>query len=80
MTIPPRSPEALYHAVPPSDNVVVNESQIELDGETLAEPVPPPMDPPPALVDSRIHWVYFILGCSVLLPWNGAFLTCCFVL
>ena len=22
--------------------------------------------------DSRIRWVHFLLGCAVLLPWNGA--------
>ncbi|KDR83463.1 hypothetical protein GALMADRAFT_55065 [Galerina marginata CBS 339.88] len=60
------SPE-LYHAIPHSD--VVNASQIELDGET-AEPYLPPTDPPAFLVDSRVRWIHFILGCSVLLSWN----------
>lgn len=21
--------------------------------------------------DSRVRWIHFILGCAVLLPWNG---------
>ncbi|PAV20569.1 nucleoside transporter [Pyrrhoderma noxium] len=29
------------------------------------------IEPPPIhRVDSRIHWVHFIFGCAVLLPWN----------
>ncbi|KAJ3514880.1 hypothetical protein NLJ89_g2103 [Agrocybe chaxingu] len=70
MSLPPGSPEALYHVVPHQDDEEVNASQIELAGETVAEPVPPPMDLPPFLVDARIRWIHFILGCSVLLPWN----------
>ncbi|KAF8974277.1 nucleoside transporter-domain-containing protein [Flammula alnicola] len=64
------SPEALYHAFPQPDNTV-NASQIELDvdGEA-AEPVLPATDLPTFLVDSRIRWIHFILGCAVLLPWN----------
>ena len=32
------------------------------------------IEPPPIhRVDSRIHWVHFIFGCAVLLPWNGTY-------
>lgn len=65
--------EALYHPIPqapvaavparPSldlssdDGAGVAE---ELDGEALS-----------ADADGRIRWIHFILGCAVLLPWNG---------
>ncbi|KIM45965.1 hypothetical protein M413DRAFT_298833 [Hebeloma cylindrosporum] len=61
------SPSALYHVLPNQDDLV-NASQIELDGDSEEATVP--TDPPPQLVDSRIRWIHFILGCSVLLPWN----------
>ncbi|KAF8165080.1 nucleoside transporter-domain-containing protein [Crassisporium funariophilum] len=69
MSLPPGSPEALYHAIPQHSEDIVNTSVIELDGEA-AEPTLPATDPPAFLVDSRIQWIHFILGCSVLLPWN----------
>ena len=63
---PSRSPEVLYHAVVQSDTLV-NASSIELEGETTASP---PTRPNPH-TEARIRWTYFILGCAVLLPWNG---------
>jgi hypothetical protein len=24
---------------------------------------------------STVHWIFFILGCAVLLPWNGMFVS-----
>ena len=65
----PDSPSTLYHVIPNQDDLV-NASQIELEGDS--EVVSPPTDPPLQLVDSRIRWIHFILGCSVLLSWNGA--------
>jgi len=62
-----RSSETLYHALPQvssSSLLTVTPSDVELD-ET------PAVDPPPVLIDSRIRWIHFILGCSVLLPWNA---------
>jgi equilibrative nucleoside transporter 1/2/3 len=26
------------------------------------------------LVDFRVRWIHFVLGCTVLVPWNGIFL------
>lgn len=69
MALSPDSSSALYHVIPNQDNLV-NVSQIELEGDS--EVASPPTEPPLQLVDSRIHLVYFILGCSVLLSWNGA--------
>lgn len=67
------SPEALYHVVP-SPEYDVNASQIELDrdGDRDATTLsPPPVDNTPFLIDSSIRWIHFVLGCSVLLSWNG---------
>lgn len=79
---PPSSPEALYHAIPQAladENHVVIPSDIELDadGEEAGsgDLALSTVDLPPVLVDARIQWIHFILGCSVLLPWNGMFLS-----
>lgn len=68
MPIPPDSPQAIYHSVPqlPDDS----NSEIGLDAE--AEDSDPPHDIPPELLDQKIKWINFVLGCAVLLPWNGA--------
>ena len=66
MSLPRRSPEVLYHAVPQTD-ALFNASSIELEGETPTSPPTPPIP----LTEARIWWTYFILGCAVLLPWNG---------
>ncbi|KAF8211499.1 nucleoside transporter-domain-containing protein [Mycena galopus ATCC 62051] len=66
----PRSPEALYHAIPqapvaavvlPDPNVDPEESQDEV---TIADLEPE------VIVNSRISWIHFVLGAAVLLPWN----------
>ncbi|KAG6919287.1 hypothetical protein DXG01_007419 [Tephrocybe rancida] len=74
---PPRSPEALYHAIPqalapeierelPSDIL-----ELEAEDEADASDSPTPADPPAVVVDAQVRWIHFILGCCVLLPWNG---------
>jgi len=77
----PPSPEALYHAIPrdPIDsNPDILPTDIELDGDEesgsdeLSLLTGLTSDPPVALVDSRISWIHCVLGCAVLLPWNGA--------
>lgn len=79
---PPSSPEALYHAIPQvlsdegDENTVCD---IELNGE---EECGPTLDPSQALIDPWITWIYFLLGCCILLPWNGTYplgviLICC---
>jgi equilibrative nucleoside transporter 1/2/3 len=66
------SPEALYHVIPNQDDIV-NASQIELEAGSEADVAAySPPDPPIHFVDSQIRWIHFILGCSVLLSWNGA--------
>ncbi|KAF8076051.1 nucleoside transporter-domain-containing protein [Lyophyllum atratum] len=73
---PPRSTEALYHAVPQTftnENHQVTPSDIELEADEEADSgdlALSTVDPPPAVVDAQIRWIYFVLGCSVLLPWN----------
>ncbi|KJA30007.1 hypothetical protein HYPSUDRAFT_81619 [Hypholoma sublateritium FD-334 SS-4] len=64
------SPEGLYHAIPhPDDSANASQIELDVDGEVL-EPPPHPNDLPTILVDARIRWIHFILGCAVLLPWN----------
>ncbi|TFK73018.1 hypothetical protein BDN72DRAFT_956818 [Pluteus cervinus] len=69
MTGPP-SPEALYHAIsqaPDSANI----SQTNLAAEEVEdEQLDLPTDPPALIVDHSVKLIHFILGCSVLLPWN----------
>jgi solute carrier family 29 (equilibrative nucleoside transporter), member 1/2/3 len=87
------SPTALYHAVPHSPNVddttlpptLASDSHVLLDDEPSDEPVGPASA---EIVNAQIRWIHFVLGCAVLLPWNGAyslfslskahFLTSCF--
>lgn len=75
---PSRSPEALYHAIPqalaPEDDHQSPPDILELeaDGTTEADGYFAPSHPPAAIVDTQVWWIHFILGCCVLLPWNGA--------
>lgn len=65
--------EAVYHPIPqapvasepfrPSLELSSEESDVELDSAN-----------PPVEVDARIRWIHFVLGCAVLLPWNGMML------
>ena len=65
------SPEELYHAIThPDDSANASRIELDVDGE-VHEPPPYSSDPPTILVDARIRWIHFILGCAVLLPWNG---------
>ncbi|KAF9468919.1 nucleoside transporter-domain-containing protein [Collybia nuda] len=73
----PSSPEVLYHAIPQAlvnENHAVVPSDIELDADgeeaESGDLALSTVDPPTLLVDSRIRWIHFVLGCSVLLPWN----------
>ncbi|KAH0587176.1 hypothetical protein H2248_005984 [Termitomyces sp. 'cryptogamus'] len=72
----PRSPEALYHAIPqalaPEDDHESPPDILELEtGETqMMEESFVPSDPPAVVVDTQVWWIHFILGCCVLLPWN----------
>ncbi|KAG2051349.1 hypothetical protein BDR06DRAFT_595941 [Suillus hirtellus] len=55
---------AVYHALPPAEVDDDCDSELELaldDSATFA------VD---QIVDSRIRWIYFMLGCAILLPWN----------
>ena len=62
---PERSSETLYHALPHASSSSLLDTELDETGSELA------VDPPPVLIDPRIRWIHFILGCSVLLPWNG---------
>ncbi|KAG1780313.1 nucleoside transporter-domain-containing protein [Suillus placidus] len=57
---------AVYHALPPAAVDDDCDSELELTFENSATDhffVD-------QVVDSRIRWVYFMLGCAILLPWN----------
>jgi len=54
-------PTSLEEAIPPA---AIQDSPIE-EYEDGVLVVPPPVSP-------RIRWIHFVLGCAVLLPWNGA--------
>ena len=42
----------------------------EAEGAVLSDPILPHP------VDNQIRWIHFVLGCAVLLPWNGMALAC----
>ncbi|KAJ6510187.1 nucleoside transporter-domain-containing protein [Mycena vitilis] len=69
----PHSPEALYHAIPQAP-VATNPVVLpHLDAEELQDLDDPTLAPdlaPDVVVNSRIQWIHFVLGCAVLLPWN----------
>jgi equilibrative nucleoside transporter 1/2/3 len=70
---PPLSPKALYHAIPQALADESDEATLHPDSEEQEQDELAALDPPQALVDPRISWIYFLLGCSVLLPWNGMY-------
>ncbi|THH08185.1 hypothetical protein EW146_g9079 [Bondarzewia mesenterica] len=60
----PQEPISTDAALIPS-TVLETELDIEeADGAVLSDPVLP------HLVDNQIHWILFLFGCAVLLPWN----------
>ena len=65
------SSEGLYSPIPQSENSTFAESG--LPGIDAAPDNPPTSTGPliSGLVETHIRWIHFILGCSVLLPWNG---------
>jgi equilibrative nucleoside transporter 1/2/3 len=66
---------AQYHPIPQAPVVAdleVETPYISLDGEVSAEEQPTSILSP-ATLDPRIRWIHFVLGCAVLLPWNGIF-------
>jgi equilibrative nucleoside transporter 1/2/3 len=67
--IPSIESGAVYRALPTGPHDDDHDSEIAVDDsgtDNFATDQP---------VDSRIRWVYFMLGCAVLLPWNGEFMT-----
>jgi len=66
------SPEAVYHAIPQTPVAIATIPDIELHGEDYLdeEPAQPESTSAAPPLDKRIQWVHFVLGCSVLLPWN----------
>ena len=67
----PSSSQPLYHAIPQT-SVDASHGVVPLDGNEETESTELGFETShPALVDTRTEWIYFMLGCSVLLPWNG---------
>jgi equilibrative nucleoside transporter 1/2/3 len=60
---------AVYHALPPVavDDDYDSELELIFDDSATDHFI---VD---EVVDSRIWWVYFMLGCAILLPWNGVY-------
>lgn len=56
--------EGLYIPIPQSENSNLAETGLDIDAAPENEVLTL------RLVDTRIRWIHFILGCSVLLPWN----------
>ena len=69
---------APYQSLPQtdSDDTQTNlRSSLELDNEeNLAEELV--SQEAQSSGDARVRWIHFILGCAVLLPWNGESLAC----
>ncbi|KAF9222057.1 hypothetical protein BS17DRAFT_232536 [Gyrodon lividus] len=55
-----------YRALP-SEDAIHEDHEVSVDGPHLTNK-PTSSD---ILVDTRIRWTYFILGCAILLPWNA---------
>ena len=52
------------HVIP--STVLETELDVEeAEGAVLSDPILPHP------VDNQIRWIHFVLGCAVLLPWNG---------
>jgi len=66
--------EGLYGPVPQSENSNIAENGLGIDAgpQNLLTPTDPLTS---KLVETRIRWIHFILGSSVLLPWNGTIYT-----
>lgn len=68
---------AAYHAIPQAPNAlnIINTTlPLSLDEVPAYDE---PSDEPVRLasvttMDAQIRWIHFVLGCAVLLPWNGA--------
>ncbi|KAI0771979.1 nucleoside transporter-domain-containing protein [Trametes elegans] len=78
-TVPPTMPErrpsvseAVYHPIPqapvasnpiPSASPDIDDEEISLTSDHVVHHA--------VVVDSKIRWIHFLLGCAVLLPWNA---------
>lgn len=76
---PSRPPKASYHAIPQALAIesrrVVHlngdlDANEEADSQGITLTTADPAQPVLVAVDAQIRWIYFVLGRSVLLPWN----------
>ncbi|RPD66694.1 hypothetical protein L226DRAFT_549482 [Lentinus tigrinus ALCF2SS1-7] len=65
--------EAIYHPIPqaPVASNPIPEGSPDLDLDDDAALSGSAFIPTQNVVDSRIRWAHFMLGCAVLLPWNA---------
>lgn len=56
------SPQTSYHSLPHD-----SDSRTSIDDLATEQLI---LHPPSPLVDARVRWIHFIMGCAVLLPWN----------
>jgi len=66
MPLPPDSPQAIYHSIPQVPEAASSEIALNNEEEDVFS------DIPSDLLDPKIKTINFVLGCAVLLPWNGA--------
>jgi len=63
------STEALYHPIPQgieSETYSLNQPEDAVDARLSTE----------SAAHTKVQWIFYILGCSVLLPWNGEYTSC----
>lgn len=64
--------DALYHPIPQAETPVVEANAVldlQDDEDVFAEEFV--AQERAASHDTRIYWIHLVLGCAVLLPWNG---------
>lgn len=66
-----RSPsiEALYHPIlqgSESETLSLDQPEDVVDARLSTE----------SAASTKVQWIFFTLGCSVLLPWNGEYTLC----
>lgn len=63
-------PSEGYSLIPQPEDSTFEEFGLGIDA--TPDSLPTPTGPLTSrLVATQIRWIHFILGCSVLLPWNG---------
>lgn len=66
-------PSEGYSLIPQSEDATLADFGLGIDAAPNNLQVPTPTGGPPLTcrIETQIRWIHFVLGCSVLLPWNG---------